>query len=339
MMKNHLTLAFLGLAMGLLSAADFPTAEIKSDQIKATLYLPDAKQGFYHSTRFDWSGVISSLEYKGHNYYGPWFHRVGPVNDFVYEGADVVVSPQSATMGPAEEFQPLGFDDAKPGETFVKIGIGVLKKPDAGRYDHYKAYEIVDPGKWTVKKNRDSVEFTQTVNDPVSHYGFTYRKVVRLVQGKPQMAIEHSVKNTGTKPIECTVYNHNFLVLDKQAPGPDTTVTVPFQMTAQRAPTKGFGEIRGNQIVYLKTLEDKDTMSTSVQGFSDNPKDFDFRVENSKVGAGYRVTSDRPLSSLSLWSIKTNVSVEPFIALKIESGAEFAWKLIYDYYTLPAKGK
>jgi hypothetical protein len=31
--------------------------------------------------------------------------------------------------------------------------------------------------------------------------------------------------------------------------------------------------------------------------------------------------------------------VEPFIALKIESGAEFAWKLIYDYYTLPAKGK
>ena len=190
-----------------------------------------------------------------------------------------------------------------------------------------------------MKKNRDSVEFTQTLADPVSHIGYSYRKVVRLVQGKPQMVIEHSLKNTGSRAIESDVYNHNFLVLDKQAPGPDFAVTVPFQMTARRAPTAGFGEVRGNQIVYLKTLENKDTMSTNVQGFSDNPKDFDVRVENAKIGAGYRVTSDRPMSSLAMWSIRTNLSVEPYVALKIAAGSEFTWKLTYDYYTLPAKVK
>src|ERR1044071_10252427 len=134
MMKIHLTLAFLGLAMGILSAADAPTAEIKSDQIKATLYLPDAKNGFYRSTRFDWSGVIASLEYKGHNYYGPWFHKTDPnVYDFEYRGDEVVASPFSASMGPTEEFQTngkaLGWDEAKPGGTFIKIGVGVLRKP------------------------------------------------------------------------------------------------------------------------------------------------------------------------------------------------------------------
>ncbi len=330
----------VGLTVGVITADDYPTAEIQSDQIKATLFMPDAKTGFYRSTRFDWSGIVSSLEYKGHNFYAPWFDRIDPkVHDFVYDGAAVVVSSISATMGPSEEFQPVGYDEAKPGQTFVKIGVGVLRKPDAAKYDHFKAYEIVDPGKWTVKKNRDSVEFTQVVSDATSHISYTYRKVVRLIQGKPQMVIEHSLKNTGSRRIDSDVYNHNFLVLDKQAPGPDFAVTVPFQLTARRAPQKGVGEIRSNQIVYLKTLVDKDTMSASLGGFSDSPKDFDIRVENSKLGAGYRVTSDRPMSDLALWSIKTNVSVEPFIAIKLDAKSNFTWKLIYDYYTLPAKVK
>ena len=59
-MKIDLTIAILALSSGLLLAAAFPVAEIGSDQIHATLYLPDAKQGFYRSTGFDLSGVISN---------------------------------------------------------------------------------------------------------------------------------------------------------------------------------------------------------------------------------------------------------------------------------------
>ena len=42
----------------------FPEAQISNGQIRAKLYLPDARRGFYRSTRFDWSGVIASLEYQ-----------------------------------------------------------------------------------------------------------------------------------------------------------------------------------------------------------------------------------------------------------------------------------
>src|SRR6476620_6395555 len=127
------TIATLLLVMFPLLAADPPTATISNGEIQAKIYLPDAKDGFYRSTRFDWSGVISSLVYKGHEYYGPWFQRVDPkAYDFVYEGADVVASPFSASMGPTEEFQTngkaLGFDEAKAGGTFIKIGVGVLRR-------------------------------------------------------------------------------------------------------------------------------------------------------------------------------------------------------------------
>ena len=144
-----------------------PTAEISNRQLRATLYLPDAQQGFYRSTRFDWSGVIGSLEYKGHQFYSPWFTKTdASVRDFIYKDADIITSAQSSMVGPAEEFsRPQGYTSAKPGGTFVKIGVGVLRKSDDSAYSGYSNYDLVDAGTWTVNRKPDSVEFTQAVTD------------------------------------------------------------------------------------------------------------------------------------------------------------------------------
>ena len=45
------------------------------------------------------------------------------------------------------------------------------------------------------------------------------------------MTIAHVMKNTGSKPIETNVYNHNFTTIDKQPTGPDFEITVPWQIT------------------------------------------------------------------------------------------------------------
>jgi hypothetical protein len=336
-------LTTFAVAVAIAAAADFPSAEIRNHEVRAKIYLPDAKNGFYRSTRFDWSGVIANLEYKGHNFYGPWFKKITDVYDFGYEGDDVISAPFTAMIGPGEEYQTegraLGWDEAKPGGTFIKIGVGVLRRPDESNYDHSKAYEIVDGGKWTVKKSRDSVEFLHELNDPSSGYGYIYRKVVRLTNGKPQMVIEHALKSIGTKRIVTNMYNHNFLTLDNQPPGPDFVITVPFELKPRRAPNQALGEVRGNQIRYVKTLEGKDRMTTSATGFSGDSKDYDIRVENRKAGVGVRATCDRPLANLNLWSIKTVLAVEPFITMSIDPGSEFTWKITYDYYTLPSDAR
>jgi len=207
----------------ILTAADFPEANITNGIVRAKLYLPDVDKGYYRATRFDWSGVIPDLEYKGHTYFGEW-------NPAKYDP-----KLHDAIQGPVEEFLTngvgLGYGDAKAGGTFIKIGVGVIRKPDEPRFNQYKTYEIVDPGKWVIRKHSDSVEFIQTVRDPDSGYAYEYRKVVRLTKGKPEMVLDHRLKNTGSKAIESEVYEHNFYMIDKQPTGPDVVVKFPFEVT------------------------------------------------------------------------------------------------------------
>jgi hypothetical protein len=324
-------------------AGDVPQTEITNGELHVKLFLPDTRQGYYRGTRFDWAGVIAALEYKGHNYYGRWYNRVDPkAYDFQYEGAEIVASTCSGVTGPVEEFQTnqsaLGFDEAKVGGTFIKIGVGVLRK-DSAKYDAYKQYEIVDPGKRKVETHGDSVVFTQELTDPATGYGYIYRKTVRLVAGKPEMVLEHSLKNTGHRAIHSSVYNHNFLVLDHQPPGPNFSLTLPFPIHSPQPPNKDLAEIRGNQVVYLKVLANKDVVATPMLGFGDSAKDYDIRIENSHVGAGMRIRGNRPLSDLHLWSIRSILAVEPFVAMTIDPGSEFTWDVTYQYYTLPAHAK
>ena len=332
--------AVFGLAVGgKLLGADFPQTEISNGQLRAKLYLPDAKNGYYRGTRFDWSGVIASLEYKGHNFYGPWFDRIDPpVHDYAYIGAEVVAGACSGITGPVEEFHTheaaLGWDEAKAGGTFIKIGVGVLRKVGE-KYDAYTLYEIVDPGKWTIKQHPDSVEFTQELTDPSSGYGYIYRKIVRLSPGKPEMMLEHSLKNTGRHTIQSTVYNHNFLVLDKQPPGPDFSISVPFHILPMQPPDQRFARIQENQIVFTKVLENDEVVEIPFQGFGAASKDYDISIENRKVGAGMRIRGDRPLSFVNFWSMRKVLAMEPFIAMTIAPGSEFTWNIHYEYYTLP----
>ena len=298
-------------------AAEFPEAEIANSRIRAHVYLPDADTGYYRATRFDWSGVVSSLKWNGHEYFGKWFDRYDPkINDSI--------------SGPVEEFSALGYSEANPGATFVKIGVGSLRKPDEPAYRQFATYEIVGSGKWTVHKGPDWIEFQQELSDS-SGYAYIYRK--RMSLREDTLVLEHSLRNTGRKVIESSVYEHNFFMLDGAPSSGDFTVTLTFEPH----PTRGFGglaEVRGTQIAYLKELAPRETVLTELEGFGPTPRDYDIRVENRKTGAGVRQTSDRPISRLNFWSIRTTVCPEAYIDMKIQPGEEFTWRINYEFYSV-----
>lgn len=320
-----------------LTAADYPSAEISNQLIHAKVYLPDARNGFYKSTRFDWSGAIYSLQFAGHEFYGPWFTQSDPaVRDFIFKGADIVVSSASGITGPAEEFQnPLGYDAVKAGGNFVKVGVGVLRRTDDTAYGFSKPFDLVDPGKWTVRKGPDSITFTQELSDAATGYGYIYTKTVRLTANKAEMVLEHSLRNTGKLPIATNVYDHNFLVLDHLSPGPDYTITEPYEIKPSRAASADSLKINGNRAVYAKPVANEERVSFGLQGFGPDAKDYDVRIENRKAGVGMRITGDRPLADESVWSIRSVLAVEPFIDITVEPGKEFTWKYTYTYYKLP----
>jgi len=325
---------------GVSAQSNVPQAQLTNGQLKLLVYLPDPVNGYFKGTRFDWAGVIGRLEYQNHVYYDKWFTRMDPSQrDYDATGADIIAGPNTAVTGPVEEFQrPLGYDQAPAGGAFVKIGVGVLKKPaDGSNYSTYRLYEILDGGKRTTDTKTDAITFTQDVREPVSGYAYSYTKILRLTAGKPELKLEHVLKNTGTKRIETPVYNHNFLELDGLPIGAGYVIKAPYEIKSNRPPTAGLAEIRGKEIVYLADLTGTQVVSTPMPGFGPTAADYDFRIEHTKAGAGMRITADRPLSNATLWSMRATMGLEPFIAIALDPGQEFTWTLTYNYYLLDKK--
>jgi hypothetical protein len=313
----------IGVALASLAAAQAapPQAAIANARVHAQLYLPDAQSGYYQGTRFDWSGVIASLEWNGHSYFGQWFPRYDP-------------KLHDAITGPVEEFSGLGYNEATAGERFVRIGVGAVRKPVEPAYRQFATYEIVDPGTWTVHRSRDRVEFVHTLRDTAG-YAYEYRKTVRL-KGET-LVLEHRLKNTGRKTIATSVYEHDFFMLDGQPTGPDFVVRFPFEIAAV-APLNGAAETRGKDFVYLRELQPGQTVQTQLKGFGPTARDYDIRLENRKTGAGVRQTGDRPISKINLWSIRTTICPEAYVDLSVAPGQTSSWQITYEFYQV-APGK
>jgi hypothetical protein len=292
-------------------AADPPQIEISNGVSHAKLYLPDAEKGYYRATRFDWSGVIASLEHKGHNYFGVWFERYDP-------------KLHDAITGPVESFNAIGYDEAAPGNPFLRIGVGWLRRPEDAEVNDFKTYDIIDSGKWATRNGADWVEFTHTLPDT-----YVYRKTVRLV--KDQLVLEHSLKNTGKKALDTNVFNHDFYMLDNQPTSPDIVVKFPFDAKSG-ADWRGLGEVRGKEVVYQQELAKGQSVSGAITGYGATTSDHDFRVENTKTGVGVRQTGDHPLSRLYFWSIRTTVCPEAYIHIHVEPGKEETWRTTYEFY-------
>lgn len=302
-----------------------PEADISNGLIKARLYLPDAENGYYRGTRFDWSGVIASLEYSGHNYFGQWFEKYSPII-------------HDAIMGPVEDFTPVGYSEAKPGETFLKIGIGMISKPDEKQYIFSKTYPIVNDGKWEIRTKPDQVQFIHILKD--KNYSYQYEKTIRFVKDKPVMVLSHSFKNNGEKTIETLVYNHNFFVINNQPVGPGFTAEFPFNLSGEFRNGADIAEIRNNRLILKRDLAKGETIYCGgLQGFGQSEKDYDIKIENHTTGAGVRITSDRPLTKMVFWSCPAAFCPEPYILMKAEPGKEFRWNIFYEFYNCVIKSE
>jgi hypothetical protein len=225
------------------------------------------------------------------------------------------------------------YDEAKPGELFVRIGIGAVRKTDDTPYQRFKTYEIVDPGTWKIEQGKDSIRMTHTLRNH-NGYAYTYVKIIRLTRGKPEMVIEHTLKNTGPKRIAVSQYNHNFFVMNNQPTGPGVTVKFPFTLKPTQ-PFKGdFAENRGNEIVYLKELQAKESAFANFEG-SSAPGAYDFQLAHAKAGAAVRITGDQPISKIVYWSIRSTFCPEAYIDLAAEPGREVKWRYTYSFSALP----
>ena len=297
------------------SFSHYPSTVISNGSVTMKIYLPDPEKGLYRATRFDWSGVIGSVQYKGHEYFGYWKNTHDPMF-------------HEDLPGPVEGFSKpgLGYAEAIPGGNFVRIGIGVIKKENESEYQQFKTYEIIDHGKWTIHQGTDWIEFIHEVNSDIG-YAYIYTKRISLKDDAPGFKIEHRLQNTGEKDIETDQFNHNFFMIDEEKSGPALSLRFPYPVETN-SDLKGYLEIEDKDVNFVKDLIGT-TVYMVIEGYSDSVEDHKVTVLNKKTGAGVTFTVDKPLHKMVFWACETTLCPENFIWISAKAGEEEKW--ISDY--------
>ena len=306
---------------------DHPHVTISNGEVRALVFLPDAKDGYYRSSRFDWSGVVACAAYGGHTFWGEWFAHYDPMEN-------------DAITGPVEEFRTaegaLGYDAAAVGGLFVKVGVGVLRRDLAGAYKFGHVYPIVDTGRWTVKASARSVTFRQRLRSPTG-VAYEYTKVLSLDRHGSTITLQHSLKNLGARAIVTEVYDHDFYMLDGQPTGPGMEVRLPFKPVTATELEPG-AEVAGNAIAYRQEIAPGATVPSYLTGYGTTAADYDFHVEDTVHHFGVEQRGDLPIVKMYLWSIRTTISPEAYVHLDVAPKKTTRWTLTYRLYADEASG-
>jgi hypothetical protein len=308
------------LAIVAVASAEFPTLKLEGNGVALTVLVPDAKAGYYRGTRFDWGAIVSKVDYAGHTLFQDWKPPHDPT------GPDDV-------HGTAEEFGslklPPGYAAAKPGETFLKIGVGKLEKPDDKPYQFNRRYKLVEAAPWTVTPAKSEIRFHSAFT-AADGTAYAYTKVVRLLDREPGFAIDRVLENTGKTVIDTDHYGHNFLSIDGKPIGPDYRFT--FGTTPKLRESKNdwskIARLDGASITFTKPF-DREMIYAELEGMGDTPKSHEVTVADVKSGFSVTIAGDRPVKEWHFWGLKSTMCPEPFVEFRLEPGQKTAWSTSY----------
>ena len=299
------------------SEKGYPFFVLENNEMKVMIYTPNQKTGYYRGPRFDWSGMIGKVEYRGHSFYADWHTPHDPEN------------PEHG-IGPAEEYDmdnPPGFEEAVVGSPFIKIGIGTLTKTaDPPKYFFNNRYIILKAGMWTIAAGPQCAEFTQSTADTQSGYGYAYTK--RISISANVLTIAHTLKNTGSKPIATEQYCHNFTCIDSQDIDTCYRVLFPFKPTMADDMKKGFeglAVLDGSQLRVTNALPGGRSLWASFGGLAGTVAENGFTVENTKTKASVSVKGSLPPSKFNFYAVKSAICPEPFVRIETKPGETVLW--------------
>lgn len=304
---------------------DYPKTQIRNSEIEVDIYLPDAETGYYRGTRFEWSGLVQEVRYKGHRFFGDWkpMFKHDPTNH-----DDVNGIASEFGMGLFGVEGPWGYNEAKVGDPFLKMGIGLLKKATDEAYSPFARYEIQQAFDWDITQGTDWIQFDQSI-EPFQDWAYHYTKRIELNPGTPDMLVKHTIRNTGNKHLSTTHYCHNFVKIDKQPVNEDYEIRFMYQLIANR----GFGDfatISGNRINLNKELE-MQALFTELAGFKQTPRHNSFFVEHKKNKASVHMNSTIEPFLYNFYAARYAVCPEPFVDIQLEPGESKEWTNQYTF--------
>ncbi len=179
---------------------------LRNDWLEVIVDLPNEN---YRFSRFDWSGKIASVKFKG----------------IPFTTNEAKVNPNFSNQGRGlyNEFDiqgPSDFDTTEIGSDFNKIGVGRLKKIDS-QYDFFYPYSI-EPALFEHQSDPQKIKITCT--SP------SYLLTKHISLRGNELIIAYDLRNSGIEAIETSEYTHNFLCIANDPMGSNYRLEFPFQI-------------------------------------------------------------------------------------------------------------
>tara|TARA_R110001583_G_scaffold50403_3_gene157351 strand:+ start:21429 stop:22364 length:936 start_codon:yes stop_codon:yes gene_type:complete len=292
------------------------THVLKNKNLEVHIDLPLES---YQLSRFDWTGKITAVKFKGvyvsgserldcedENKFGKGFY-----NEFGIE-------------------TPIGFDECEEGEWFPKIGVGLLKK-EGEQYSFSKAYET-QPADFKVKIESKKV-IIECQSQSTNGYSYALKKEIELLEDS--FVIRYKLHNTGVKTIATNEYTHNFLAINKELISNDYILKFPFQIKPEL-----FGAtVNPEEKVEVGQYEIRFNSTPEEQFFFSNLSggecvDASWELINTKSKVGIRETGSFKTSQVNLWGWKHVVSPELFFDVNVKPGQKIEWSRMYNLFEI-----
>lgn len=295
---------------------------LESSRLRVEMALPGAS---YRGSRWSWSGFITQVTLDGRHTF------------CTCEGEDQGSSHGVGLCNEWGIFAPIGYESARVGERFPKLGVGLLTKPDDEPYSFSRPYEI-EPFKRRVEPifplDSRRCSGVQILTEPLACQGYAARVHEVLTVAGNALMIRTHIHNVGSRPIHTHEYRHNFLSLDLEPIGPGYTLSVPFDIQAS---DKAAPELR---------------IGAREVGFERTPEQAFLQVLGGAAGAGadawwelqhasglrVRETISVLLEELKVWGAAHVLSPEAFVGVHVEPGQSQRWKREYVFSGLRDKG-
>ena len=289
---------------------------LKSERLEVEIAAPGS---VYRGTRFDWSAFITQVTLDGrHTFCVPESYEPG-------QG--------TGGIGLCNEFnndQPLGYDSAKAGEAFPKLGVGLLKRPDGADYNFFRPYEIVQPFPIHIEAAPAQARYVQ---EPLDCRGIALRLVKTLAVTGSQLTIAYELENVGKEAVSVNEYVHNFMGIDRQLIGPDYRLTFPypvrFDPNSRRFPGADVLAVSGGELSLKQTPQGP--FYCRPLGFS-KTEAAQWELRHLPSGVGMREFDDFSPLRVAVWGVAHVISAEVFVEAHLLPGEKRAWKRRFEFF-------
>jgi len=319
--------------------------KIYSDQLTVEIAQPGS---VYSGTRFDWTGFITQITLSTSG---------GGQHTFCVPES---LEPGKGTggWGLCNEFgndKAIGYADAQPGESFPKLGIGLLKRTERPQYNFMIPHEINQ--QFPIQSDTTDNQAIFTIA-PLECRGYAARLTKTISAKANWLEISYRLENVGSKTIDTNEYYHNFIGIDQHSIGPDYQLHFPFKIELEdlaaayrqylpplmRILVPGFLQAKllqrlatpGNKTVKIEG-SDITFLSTPQSPFYLRPLGFDktdgfqWQLTHLPSGVQVREYDDFAPSRIAVWGATHVFSAEIFVDIKVNPGQEKTWTRKYEF--------